>query len=53
MVKKMVGSNPALIGQKLPVSYRGSIEENYLELAVRTLHSAFGLEEEAGNGNGA
>lgn len=34
MVKKMVGSNPALIGQKLPVSYRGSIEENYLEVSL-------------------
>jgi len=29
------------------------IEENYLELAVRTLHSAFGLEHEAGNGSDA
>mmetsp|Transcript_11801 Transcript_11801/g.25146 ORF Transcript_11801/g.25146 Transcript_11801/m.25146 type:complete len:807 (+) Transcript_11801:56-2476(+) len=32
MVKKMVGSTPALIGTKLPVSYRGSIRENFLEI---------------------
>eukprot|EP00986_Skeletonema_menzelii_P015676 scaffold12351_cov141-Skeletonema_menzelii.AAC.9 len=34
MVKKMVGSTPAIIGQKLPVSYSGSIEENYLEVSL-------------------
>lgn len=34
MVKKMVGSTPAIIGQKLPVSYSGSTEENYLEVSL-------------------
>jgi len=34
MVKKMVGTTPAIIGQKLPVSYSGSIEENYLEVSL-------------------
>lgn len=34
MVKKMVGSTPAIIGQKLPVSYSGSVEENYLEVSL-------------------
>jgi hypothetical protein len=43
MVKKMVGSTPALIGTKLPVSYRGSIEENYLEISLDvTKGPAFG-----------
>ena len=34
MVKKMVGSAPALIAQKLPTTYYGSIEENYLEISL-------------------
>ncbi|KAL7553550.1 hypothetical protein ACHAWF_016830, partial [Thalassiosira exigua] len=34
VVKKMVGSTPALVGTKLPVSYRGSIDENYLEIIL-------------------
>lgn len=34
MVKKMVGSAPALIAQKLPTTYYGSIQENYLEISL-------------------
>jgi hypothetical protein len=34
MIKKLVGSTPALIGTKVPVSYRGSIAENYLEVII-------------------
>ena len=34
VVKKLVGSTPALIGTKVPVSYRGSIAENYLEIII-------------------
>jgi hypothetical protein len=34
VVKKVVGSTPALIGTKLPVSYRGSVAENYLEIIL-------------------
>ena len=34
MVKKMVGSAPALIAQKLPTTYYGSMEENYLEISL-------------------
>jgi hypothetical protein len=34
MVKKMVGSTPALIGKKLPTTYRGSVNENYLEIIL-------------------
>ncbi len=33
-MKKVVGSTPALIGTKLPVSYRGSVAENYLEIIL-------------------
>ena len=43
VVKKMVGSTPALIGTKLPVAYRGSVEENYLEITMDvTKGPAFG-----------
>ena len=43
MIKKMVGSTPALIGTKLPVTYNGSIEENYLEIKLDvTKGPAFG-----------
>lgn len=43
MVKKMVGSTPALIGTKLPVTYRGSIQENFLEITMDvTKGPAFG-----------
>ena len=43
MVKKMVGTTPALLGTKLPVQYRGSIEENYLEITLNvTQGPAFG-----------
>ena len=43
MIKKMVGSTPALIGTKLPVSYNGSIKENYLEIKLDvTKGPAFG-----------
>lgn len=34
LVKKMVGSKPAIIGQKLSTSYFGSIEENYVEICL-------------------
>lgn len=34
MIKKLVGSTPALIGTKVPVIYRGSIAENHLEIIV-------------------
>jgi hypothetical protein len=34
MIKKLVGSTPALIGTKVPVSYRGSIAQNYLEIII-------------------
>lgn len=30
----MVGSTPTLIGTKVPVSYRGSIADNYLEVII-------------------
>ena len=43
MVKKMVGSTPALAGTKVPISYRGSINENYLEIILDVKSgSAFG-----------
>ena len=43
MVKKMVGSTPALIGTKLPVTYNGSLSENYLEICLDvTKGPAFG-----------
>ena len=43
MVKKMVGSTPALIGTKLPMSYRGSVAENFLEISLDvTKGPAFG-----------
>ena len=43
VVKKMVGSTPAIIGTKLPVSYRGSIKENFLEISMDvTKGPAFG-----------
>lgn len=43
MVKKMVGSTPAIIGTKLPVYYNGSLEENYLEVCLDvTKGPAFG-----------
>ncbi len=43
MVKKMIGSTPALIGTKLPVSYKGSLGENFLEICLDvTKGPAFG-----------
>jgi len=43
MIKKMIGSTPALIGTKLPVTYNGSIEDNYLEIKLDvTKGPAFG-----------
>jgi len=43
MIKKMVGATPALIGTKLPVTYNGSIKENYLEIKLDvTKGPAFG-----------
>jgi len=39
----MVGTTPALIGTKLPVTYGGSIEDNYLEITMDvTKGPAFG-----------
>jgi hypothetical protein len=34
MLKKMIGNKPAIIGEKLPVSYHGSVDENYLEIVL-------------------
>lgn len=34
IVKKVVGSTPAIIGNKLPVTYRGSAGEGYLEVCM-------------------
>ena len=34
LVKKMVGSAPALIAQRLPTTYYGSVEEGYLEICL-------------------
>ena len=34
VVKKLVGSTPALIGTKVPVSYRSSTAENYLKIII-------------------
>ena len=34
VVKKMVGSTPVLLGTKLPVSYRGSLREHFLEITA-------------------
>jgi len=34
MIKKLVGSTPARIGTKVPVTYRGSIDENFLEIII-------------------
>ena len=43
MVKKMVGSTPAILGSKLPVTYRGSVDENRLEIDLDvTSGPAFG-----------
>ena len=33
-MKKMVGTNPAMIGQKIPTSYFGSPAEGYLEICM-------------------
>ena len=41
--EKMVGSTPALIGTKIPLSYNGSISDNYLEICLDvTKGPAFG-----------
>ena len=34
MVKKMVGSKPAIIGKKIPTTYFGSEGDNYLEVCL-------------------
>lgn len=34
MVKKMVGTQPAMIGQKIPTSYYGSLDAGYLEICM-------------------
>mmetsp|Transcript_42609 Transcript_42609/g.129356 ORF Transcript_42609/g.129356 Transcript_42609/m.129356 type:complete len:283 (-) Transcript_42609:631-1479(-) len=34
MVKKAVGSSPTLIGKKIPMTYRGSVDANYLEIRM-------------------
>jgi len=33
-VRKIVGSTPAMIGQKIPTSYHGSLDEGYLEICM-------------------
>ncbi len=33
-LKKLVGTNPAIIGQKIPTSYFGSVEDGYLEICM-------------------
>ena len=33
-LKKLVGSQPAMIGQKIPTKYFGSVEEGYLEICM-------------------
>jgi len=33
-LKKLVGTQPALIGQKIPTSYYGSVEEGYIEVCM-------------------
>lgn len=33
-LKKLVGTNPAIIGQKIPTSYCGSVEDGYLEICM-------------------
>ena len=33
-LKKMVGNQPAIIGQKLPTTYYGSIDDGYLEVCL-------------------
>ena len=39
----MVGSTPAIVGTKLPVSYSGSVRENYLKIDLDvTKGPAFG-----------
>mmetsp|Transcript_27505 Transcript_27505/g.50074 ORF Transcript_27505/g.50074 Transcript_27505/m.50074 type:complete len:272 (+) Transcript_27505:919-1734(+) len=43
VVKRMVGSTPAIVGTKLPVSYSGSVRENYLKIDLDvTKGPAFG-----------
>lgn len=43
VVKKAVGATPALLGTKLPVAYRGSVRENFLEITLDvTRGPAFG-----------
>ena len=34
MIKKMIGTKPAIIGEKVPVTFFGSLEENYLEICI-------------------
>jgi len=34
LVRKAVGSSPALIGKKVPVEYYGGIDSNYLEISM-------------------
>lgn len=34
VLKKMVGPKPGMIGQKLPVTYAGSLEDGYLEICM-------------------
>jgi hypothetical protein len=34
ILKRLVGSAPCLIGQKLPTSYYGCLEERYLEICL-------------------
>ena len=34
IVKKLVGSQPSLLGQQVPVSYFGGASSNYLEISI-------------------
>jgi len=34
MIRKLVGSSPILIGKKVPITYHGSLEDNYLEVCM-------------------
>ena len=33
-LKKLVGSNPVMIGQKIPTSYYGSVDNGYIEICI-------------------
>jgi hypothetical protein len=33
-LRKLVGTNPAMIGQKIPTTYYGSVEDGYIEVCL-------------------